>query len=172
MVSRSSLMYHGNVDDSHIPSFSFNQYSREKGGYWNQSWRFYQLPTTKIVSLFLSLSFPARMDHTSEQPTLVHAKFLVALFKKRASNLPVKCPRPVKFSWFCWKTISRLNPFGTSWLIYFGSVYPFPSRHFPLIWQVKHDETPGRHWGIIIPRKQLKYACVWKWYNPQLLPFI
>ena len=40
------------------------------------------MQTTKIVSLFLSLSFPARMDHTSEQPTLVHAKFLVALFKK------------------------------------------------------------------------------------------
>ena len=82
MVSCSSLMYHGNVDDSHIPSFSFNQYSREKGGSWNQSWRFYQLPTTKIVSLFLSLSFPARMEHTSNQPTLVHAKFLVSLFKK------------------------------------------------------------------------------------------
>ena len=82
MVSCSSLMCHGNAHGSHIPSFSFNQYSCEKGGYWNQSWRFYQLPTTKIVSLFLSLSFPARMDHTSNQPTLVHAKFLVSLFKK------------------------------------------------------------------------------------------
>ena len=82
MVSRSSLMYHANVGDSHIPSFSFNQYSREKWGYWNQSWRFYQLQTTKIVSLFLSLSLPARMDHTSNQPTLVQAKLFVSVFKK------------------------------------------------------------------------------------------
>ena len=171
MVSRSSLMCHGNVDDSHIPSFSFNQYSHEKGGYWNQSWRFYQLPTTKIVSLFLSLSFPARMEHTSNQPTLVHAKFLVSLFKK-GIELAGEMPETVEILMIL---LENYQPIESFWnflvnIFLFRLSISIPSFSLDM---VKHDETPGRHSGIIIPAETIEICVRMKMvYNPQLLPFI
>ena len=112
------------------------------------------------------------MDHTSNQPTLVHAKFLVSVFKK-GIELAGEMPKTGEILMILLENISRLNPFGTSWLIYFCSVYPFLSRHFPLIWLGKHDETPGRHWGIIIPAETIEICVHMKMvYNPQLLPFI
>ena len=141
-------MYHGNVDDSHIPSFSFNQNSREKGGYWNQSWGFYQLPTTKIVSLFLSLSFPARMDRTSNQATLVHAKFLVSLFQK-GMELVGEMPETGEIIMIL---LENHQPIGSIWnflvnICLFLLSISIPSFSLDMAGQTWNP----LHWGIIIP---------------------
>ena len=171
MVSCSSLMCHGNVDDSHIPSFSFNQYSREKGGSWNQSWRFYQLPTTKIVSLFLSWSFPARMDHTRNQPTLVHAKFLVSLFKK-GIELAGEMPETGEILMIL---LENHQPIESIWnflvnIFLFRLSISIPSFSLDMAGQTWWNP---RHWGIIIPAETIEICVRMKMvYNPQLLPFI
>ena len=105
------------------------------------------------------------MEHTSNQPTLVHAKFLVSLFKK-GIELAGEMPETVEILMIL---LENNQPIESFWnflvnIFLFRLSISIPSFSLDM---VKHDETPGRHSGIIIPAETIEICVRMKMvYNP------